>query len=83
MESEKTTDTVIDSTSVIDIKTLSIGARQEAFLEDYRKIASKWGIDFQPAYRIVDLFALQATNDSKVESQLEGVKEESDVEAKG
>lgn len=71
MQEEIKTETV-DSTSV-DIKSLTIGARQEAFLNDYRAIASKWGIDFQPAYRVVDLFAIQAQG-----TQLEGVKEESD-----
>ena len=71
MQPDTTPDTVVDS--VVDIKTLTIGARQEAFLNDYRAIASKWGIDFQPAYRVVDLFAIQAQG-----TQLEGVKEDAD-----
>lgn len=62
---------VVNSSSVIDIKSLSVTARQESFMDEYRKLAAKWGVDFQPAFQVVDLFAI-----SKEGTLLEGVKDE-------
>lgn len=48
------------------IKDMDLVTRQQGFLNEYRVLSAKWGVDLQPAYQVLDVFAM---NKAKEEAQ--------------
>lgn len=49
----------------VNISKLSLVERQQGFLDEYRVLSIKWGVDLQPVYQVLDVFAAKEIKEAQ------------------